>query len=142
MNFIRIAFFFIAFIAIQINLQAQNNFKVVVEDVDVREGTVYAGICGAESNFPYGDAIQDVKVKVKKRGKVVLKFKNIPNGTYAIRIYQDLDGNQEMDMEGQRPIEPFGFSNTKALFGPPTFESCKFDVPAIGKSMSIRMLRM
>jgi uncharacterized protein (DUF2141 family) len=135
-------FLFIAIILLSaINAQAQNKLKVTVTDIESRTGTIYAALCTPDSNFPYGDGIQKAEVKVKKKGKVVLKFNNVPEGTYAIRLYQDLDGNKEMDMEGQRPAEPFGFSRLKSLMGPPSFEACKFQVPSKEK-VTVKMLSM
>jgi len=51
-------------------------------------------------------------------------------GTYAVSIYHDLNGNDEMDLQaGIIPTEPFGFSNNVNIaFSAPTFSDCSFEV--------------
>ena len=49
-------------------------------------------------------------------------------GKYAIVLFQDLNGDNKLDMNGQMPAEPFGFSNLTMLMGPPNFEQCAFDL--------------
>lgn len=53
---------------------------------------------------------------------------DLPEGEYALIAYQDLNGNEQIDMRllGM-PKEPVGVSNdARGLFGPPRFEAAKF----------------
>lgn len=56
----------------------------------------------------------------------------LPPGTYAIAVIQDLNDNQKLDKTFiGMPKEPFGFStNPKIRFGPPGFDDCLFEVEA------------
>lgn len=48
----------------------------------------------------------------------------VPPGKYAISIYQDTNGNGELDMNFLSiPKEPIGFGNNYKPFGQPKFES-------------------
>ena len=60
--------------------------------------------------------------------KVLVKFADVPAGTYAAAVFQDVNGNGKMDSNVMGiPTEPFGFSNNAAgRFGPPKFEAAKF----------------
>lgn len=51
----------------------------------------------------------------------------LPSGTYAMAIFQDLNANGEMDSNLVGiPREPFGFSNNaKGNFGPPSWVDAK-----------------
>lgn len=106
--------------------QTTATVTVTVEGISNPTGTIYAALCNDASAFPRGTAVQEIKVKVKKKGKMVFKFKKVPQGEYALRLYQDLDGNEKMDFNGPMPTEPFGFSNVKMMMGPPSFEQSMF----------------
>ena len=67
-------------------------------------------------------------------------FENMPVGKMAIRLYQDENGNGELDtnMIGI-PTEGFGFSGQPSSVGPPSFEAASFDVPAAGTLVTIEV---
>jgi uncharacterized protein (DUF2141 family) len=60
--------------------------------------------------------------------KVTVKFTDVPAGTYAAAVYQDVNGNGKMDSNVMGiPTEPYGFSNNATgRFGPPNFDAAKF----------------
>lgn len=59
-----------------------------------------------------------------------LIFPNLPPGSYAITVFHDVNGNNDLDHNFLRfPAEPLGFSNgfTLSLFsGLPSFEKLRF----------------
>ena len=60
----------------------------------------------------------------------MVKINDVPAGTYAIAVFHDENGNNELDtnMFGV-PKEPVAFSKAKMkLFGPPKFDECQFQV--------------
>lgn len=109
---------------------AQNKYSVtvVVKGIQLRQGKVYASITNDANSFPRGGGIKSVIAEVTPEGEVTLKFENILEGRYAIVLYQDLNDNKQLDMNGEMPAEPFGFSNVTMLMGPPNFEQCAFDL--------------
>ncbi len=57
-------------------------------------------------------------------------FQDLPPGDYALAVFQDCNGNKELDtgMFGI-PKEPYGFSNdAKGNFGPPSYKDARFTV--------------
>lgn len=109
---------------------AQNKYSVtvVVKGIQLRQGKVYASITNDANSFPRGGGIKSAVAEVTPEGEVILKFENILEGKYAIVLYQDLNDNKQLDMNGEMPAEPFGFSNVTMLMGPPNFEQCAFDL--------------
>ncbi len=57
---------------------------------------------------------------------------NIPQGTYVIQIYQDINANNTFDEGAFGPKEPWGMSNLakKPKFSAPKWDDVKFDVNA------------
>lgn len=54
----------------------------------------------------------------------------LPPGTYAIKLFLDLNGNGKIDTNFLGiPKEPYGFSNNaKGSLGPPAFEAAAFEL--------------
>jgi uncharacterized protein (DUF2141 family) len=57
---------------------------------------------------------------------------DLPEGSYALIAYQDVNGNQKIDMRAfGMPKEPVGVSNdARGLFGPPRFNAAEFELRA------------
>lgn len=68
---------------------------------------------------------------------------DLPPGTYAISVYEDLNGNHKLDHNWLGiPREPVGVSNNpKAHFGPPKFDESSFHVGTGSKTISIQLVR-
>lgn len=107
--------------------QDKYTVTVVVQGLQLRQGKIYASIMNDASSFPRG-GIKAGITEVTASGEVSLKFENMPEGKYAIVLYQDLNDNKQLDMNGEIPAEPFGFSNVTMLMGPPNFDQCAFDL--------------
>ncbi len=68
---------------------------------------------------------------------------DLPPGTYAISLYEDLNGNHKLDHNWIGiPGEPVGVSNNPAAhFGPPKFAESAFHLTADPQTITIRMVR-
>jgi 4,4'-diapolycopenoate synthase len=67
---------------------------------------------------------------------------SLPPGTYAVSVYEDLNGNHRLDynMLGI-PREPVGASNNpRPHFGPPHFDECTFRIGAAGQTITINLV--
>jgi uncharacterized protein (DUF2141 family) len=119
---------------------AQNKYdvSVTVKGIQKREGKIYASISNDMESFPQSGGIKTSIAEVTKEGEVTLKFEGMLEGKYAIVLYQDLNDNKILDMNGQMPSEPFGFSNLTMLMGPPNFLQCAFDLNE-NKAMNINL---
>lgn len=104
--------------------------NVEVSDMKNEKGSLVIGLYNIEKSFPiktqeYKSLILDSNVTTIK-----CKFKNIPNGTYAIALFHDENSNEIMDKNFLGiPTEGYSFSNNaKALFSAPSFDEAKFEL--------------
>lgn len=133
---------FIALLAcVSINSYAQNKYtvSVTVKGIQQRTGKILATISNDANSFPQSGGIKSATAEVTKEGEITLKFEGMLEGKYAIVLYQDLNGDNKLDMNGQMLAEPFGFSNLTMLMGPPNFEQCAFDLNE-NKTLSISLM--
>ena len=65
----------------------------------------------------------------------------LPPGTYAVRAFQDVDGDGKMGTNPfGMPVEPYGFSNdAKPNMGPPSFDAAAFTVKAGAAAQAIHL---
>lgn len=117
-------------------LFAQHNFSVEVSGVEPGKGPVFFGLYDKEKGFLDNESqIATAKVKATEN-KVVYTFKNLPDGDYAIAVYQDLNNNGKCDknMIGY-PTEGFGFSqNYKPRLSAPSFDQVKIAINQYAKT--------
>ncbi|MCV2367154.1 DUF2141 domain-containing protein [Roseateles oligotrophus] len=66
----------------------------------------------------------------QKDGKLLIKLQDLPEGSLALSVFHDVNGNGKLDSNAMgMPKEPYGFSNNAAgSFGPPKFEKAVFEV--------------
>lgn len=100
---------------------------ITLSNIIERKGTIRMGLITKAENF-MGKADIDTSVLVPAEGPMVITFTNLPAGTYAARLHQDLNNDGKMKMENGRPTEPFGFSKIAMLMGPPSFEAASFQL--------------
>ena len=68
---------------------------------------------------------------------------DLPPGTYAVTVYEDLNGNHKLDHNPIGiPREPVGASNNpKGHFGPPRFSECAFSLGNIPQTIAINIVK-
>lgn len=101
---------------------------IKVKDVQKAEGTIYVGIYGSEE--AWAEHVPTHAVSAAAASPQTTMTIEVPAGIYAISIFQDLNGNSQMDYNAIRmPKEPWGVSNdARARFGPPVWKDMKFEV--------------
>jgi uncharacterized protein (DUF2141 family) len=109
---------------------AAHAFDLTVEVLHARsdQGMV-AGALFAPSNW-LGTPLQGERQHAA--AKVVLVYRNLPAGKYAVSVFHDENGNGKLDanLVGM-PTEPYGFSrDARGLVGPPSFADAAFDLQA------------
>ncbi len=86
---------------------------VVIEIYGIKEikGDMVIGLYNTHKGFPeVGKQYKGIIHKVKNK-KVTYKFENIPDGDYAVALFQDLNRNGRMDYNFLGiPKEPYAFS--------------------------------
>ncbi|WP_331352083.1 DUF2141 domain-containing protein [Cellvibrio sp. UBA7671] len=57
---------------------------------------------------------------------MLLDFADLPAGNYAIKLFQDENENNQIDIGANGiPTELYGFSNNGGSYGPPSFDEAK-----------------
>lgn len=104
---------------------SQKKLTVVIDGIEEVKGSLFLGIYASDSTF-LKKPCHAVKVEIKDLTEECSL--ELPEGEYAISVFQDLNGNSKMDtgMFGI-PTEKYGFSNNaKGHRGSPSFEKAKF----------------
>jgi len=108
-----------------------NSLSVKVDNIQSDDGYLYVSLYSNDQGFPIDISKADKTLKVKaKKGFVVVQFKEIETGNYAISVYHDVNssGKLETSFVGI-PKEPIGVSNNaKGFMGPPSFKDCNFSI--------------
>ena len=82
----------------------------------------------SEEDYKSGKASFHTKVEALN-GQEIAVFENLPDGEYAIKMYQDENDNNKMDFNMMGiPKEGYGFSNNVGMFGSPEYTEAKFSV--------------
>jgi len=73
--------------------------------------------------------------------ETIVEFDGVAPGTYAIKMFQDVNRNGKFDMNViGLPGEPFGFSNdARPLFDQPSFDAAKFTIGSSKRTIMIRL---
>ena len=136
-----IAFFAIMIAATGFRAEEGGSLKVTLSNVK-KTGKIHVAVYREGEEFPSPKFLMQSSLVEAADGKCVIQFDAIPFGSYAVALYQDVNGNGEMDkgMFGI-PSEPFAFSNNfKPRFGGPSFEKCQFDFNKDNQSIQIEMI--
>jgi len=129
-------------------LLAQENksgtIKVKVEGVQSGQGQVRIALEKNAKDFDSGsfDTPKYLsRVEEAKGDAVSVTFPAVPYGTYAIKAFQDLDGDGKLKTGFMgSPEEPWGFSNDATGFmGPADFSDAKFDLNAPELELTIHL---
>lgn len=103
---------------------------IKIKNVKHDASTIYIAIFANEENWPDGEPFRALSTPAET--DVTTVSVEIPEGTYAVSVYQDINGNGQMDYNALRmPKEPWGVSNdAPARFGPPKWNRMTFEVGA------------
>lgn len=118
--------------------------KVVIEDVLDGQGQVRVALEKNAKDFDSGsfDTPKYLsRVEDAKGESVSVTFPAVPYGTYAIKAFQDLDGDGKLKTGFMgAPEEPWGFSNDATGFmGPADFSDAKFELNAPDLELTIHL---
>ena len=126
---------------------SQGGVEVVIEVTNLRNtrGSVMACMTADSRRFPRcRDDAESHRVTVAAAQTLVLRFRNVTPGTYAIALLHDENGNGRADRAlSMIPREGFGFSRDAAVrMGPPSFEDAAIEVGNSAMRQTIRMRYM
>jgi len=104
------------------------DLTINIGDIEQGKGHVLVGLYVGNDNFQSGKTIKHSKVKAETKNESVI-FKNLADGEYAIKMYQDENDNNKLDKNMMGiPKEGYGFSNNVGMFGQPKYKEAKFMV--------------
>ena len=73
-------------------------------------------------------------------GELVYRFEDLPPGTYAVQVMHDENDNGKLDSNFLGiPSEGYGFSNNPRVMRRATFEEARFELPAAGSDIDVRL---
>lgn len=108
---------------------AQSKVEVVVDGIRDTVGTIHVALFKEPGTF-LKKPLSGKSIKAAK-GRAVIVFEGVDQGTYAISVIHDANRNGKLDTNFFGiPKEGFGFSNdAMGKFGPPSFEKASFKTP-------------
>ncbi len=128
-KFIFLIFLFNSSISKNINFD-NTNLLLKVKNFSNLNGKLVVAIYNNPKNFNSNTVNYRDTTLVVKDSIMLIKFKDIEPGSYAISLYHDENGNGKIDMGGifnLFPREGFGFSkNNFNGISEPKFNDCKF----------------
>ncbi len=108
----------------------QYSIAVEVQGVKDSEGNISVAVYNSSEGFlKFDKAFKSTSTKAIK-GLTQLLIEDLPAGNYALAVFHDENGNDELDTNWLGiPKEAVGFSNAKMkTFGPPSFKECSIDL--------------
>ncbi len=120
----------IAFLVIPFLGFSQNKLVIEVVGVANSEGNIKVALYDKAESFLSNDLVFKTDSVLARQGMTQLLLEDIPDGEYAVAIFHDANGNDELDTNWLGiPKEPIGFSKSgMKTFGPPKFKDCSFRI--------------
>ena len=123
---------------------AQGVLEINVTNIENGRGTLYIAILDSSEDWLKSDSdskpFRDVTQAVSSTDDLLISIEGLPPGKYAISLFQDLDGDAEMDTNFIGfPKEPFGFSAPMGKFGPPKYEEATVEFSGADTSVEIAL---
>jgi uncharacterized protein (DUF2141 family) len=115
------------------------DLEIRLEQLRSLKGAVRLCLTRNQAYFPDCKADpQGLRRSASAGGGIVLS--GMAPGLYALSVVHDENGNGKLDKLGFVPREGFGFSNNPAIrFGPPSFQSVRFQIAPGHNRQSVRM---
>jgi uncharacterized protein (DUF2141 family) len=123
----------ILFLTVPLLVFSQNKLTIEVLGVSSSEGDVMVAVYDTSDSFLSKDKVFKTGKASAREGKTEVSIDDMPDGEFAVVLYHDENGNNELDTNFFGvPKEPVGFSNAKMkTFGPPKFKECVFSMEPV-----------
>ncbi len=105
-----------------------HTLSIHVSGISKIKGSLFIAIFRATDDFPvFGKQFKGIVKEVEGKSQNY-NFDNLPEGEYALAIYQDVNRNKILDKNLLGiPTEIYGFSNNaRRNFSAPSFQEAKF----------------
>ncbi len=114
--------------------------ELTFTNINSTEGKLVLSIHESEDSFLSKETAIKTAIAVKGT-EVRYRHDDLKPGNYAVRVFHDLNDNDELDKNFIGiPKEPYGVSNNaKERFGPPKYEKARFYYDGTPMSLSIEL---
>ena len=105
-----------------------HKLSIHISGISKIKGSLFIAIFRATDDFPvFGKQFKGIVKEVEGKSQNY-NFDNLPEGEYALAIYQDVNRNKILDKNLLGiPTEIYGFSNNaRRNFSAPSFQEAKF----------------
>lgn len=120
-----ITFFLSTFMSQAQTESTGQTITVTINNIKNNTGKVIMSLHSVDT-FMKTNGLQSAESIIEKN-KVIITFKNVLPGEYAIMSVHDENDNKQMDFElNGMPKESYGVSNNPMSYGPPQFSEAKF----------------
>ena len=109
---------------------SSSDIHVNVKGVEELKGSMFIAVFDDPASFPeFGKQYREMVLPVRSK-ELSHTFKDLPNHTYAVAVFHDINDNGILDKNALGiPLEPYGFSrNARARFSAPAFEDAKIEL--------------
>lgn len=116
------------------------SLEVAVDHLRSDRGMIRICLTADPANFPA--CVDDTHAVARSvpASDHALRFGALPQGSYAVAVIHDENGNNRLDTLAGIPREGYGFSrNAPVRFGPPPFAAARFDLAGDANVQQIRM---
>lgn len=118
------------------------SLKLKVTNLQAEGKNILVGIFKSGDDFPEGEA--SINKVIRPKGLTAqATWTDIPAGKYVVAVFQDLNGNGELDTNFFGvPKEPYGFSRNfePSLSDRPTFGKCSTNLNEAQNSLEIKLI--
>ena len=136
---ILIKFFLFVVIIIFLSLKTHAHGIIIVSGVEHNEGFIDVKIYIDKENFLNEEMAAETIRKRASKGKTVIPLSRLHEGTIAVVVYHDEDGNGELKTGlFWRRKEGFAFSNDYTPKGPPKFKKAAIEL-VHGEPVNIKL---
>ena len=116
------------------------DLTIKVTDINSDKGYILIAVDDSVADF---DASRGDVAGIQYRsapGESSVTLSGISEGRYAVSVMHDENGNGELDMRGQIPLEGYGFSGTGSPYRQPKFNSAAIDVKKPASTITVKMI--
>ena len=122
----------------------EGSLNITITNIENGSGTLYVAILNSDKNWLKSDTdalpFRDVAQPITNTDDLVINVGGLPPGEYAVSVFQDIDGNTELDTNFiGYPKEPFGFSAPMGKFGPPDFSEAAITISGGTSSVEVSL---
>ncbi len=114
--------------------------EVSIQNLRSAKGSVRICLTADPANFPA--CVDDAQALTRSvpAGVRTVGFDALPQGSYALAVIHDENGNRRLDTFAGIPREGFGFSrNPPMRFGAPRFAAARFTLAGDAEMQQVRM---